>query len=199
MATMLANLRTPLLALVALASGCSVGTSLGSGQGSSSSTTPTTSGPAAAGPTYVVLPDLTGSTEAEARQRLADAGVTGNIYTRDNTGCEDKMEIEAGRVCGQQPKAGSRQSSRLAVTLLLARSTEHGGVGTPAEWVKMPDVVGMPVEEAKAVLEKAGFTRITVQQQVDADCKPDVVCKQNPAAGSKGQLSLPKTLFVGAP
>jgi beta-lactam-binding protein with PASTA domain len=109
------------------------------------------------------------------------------------------MEIEAGRVCGQQPRAGAQQSARLAVTLELARSTERGGVGTSSEWVKMPDVVGMPVDQATDVLEKAGFTKIVVQQRVDSECKPDVVCKQNPEPGSQGRLSLPKTLFVGAP
>lgn len=195
---MISHLRTSLIALVALAAGCSVGTGLGSNPGSTSSTTPTASG-AGADPAYVVLPDLTGLTEAEARQRLAEAGVTGNIYTRDNTGCEQKMEIAAGMVCGQQPRAGSRQSARLAVTLELARSTERGGAGTSTEWVKMPNVVGMTVEQATAVLKEAGFTEIRVQQRVDADCRPDVVCKQNPEAGSQGRLSLPKTLFVGAP
>ncbi len=193
------HLRTSLFALALLGAGCSVGTSLGSGQSSSSTTTPTSGGPAAAAPTHIVLPDLTGLTEAEARKRLADAGSTGSIYTRDNTGCERKMEIEAGRVCGQQPPAGSKQSSRLAVTLLIAQSTERGGEGTGQEWVKMPDVVGMPVDQATAVLEKAGFTKIKIQQRVDSACKPDVVCKQNPEPGSQGYLNLQKTLFVGAP
>ena len=192
--------------LAIFSAACAVGTGLGGSNGtppsnsstSTNSNTSSSGAPAAVAPTHVVLPDLTGLSEAAARARLAEVGVTGNIYTRDNTGCERNMEIGAGMVCGQSPRAGARQGSRLAVTLELARSTERGGEGSSA-WVKMPDVVGMPIAEATAVLEKAGFAKIQVQQRVDADCKPDVVCGQSPEPGSQGQLKAQKMLFVGAP
>jgi beta-lactam-binding protein with PASTA domain len=192
-------MKNTLAILAILAGGCSIGTSLGSGQGSSTTPASTGAGSAAAEPTYVVLPDLTGLGEADARARLASAGVTGTIYVEDDARCTGKSAFAEGQVCAQHPRAGARQSSRLAVTLSITGSSERGGQpGTSSEWVKMPDVVGMTVEQATAVLEQAGFTKIQVQPE-PADCAPNIVCKQNPPAGSRARLHMLKTLFIALP
>jgi hypothetical protein len=195
----------PVLALALAASGCSL--AVGS-KHSATATPPTPAGtgtpadpaagdrgPAAAAPEYVAMPDLTGMTEAEARKALADLGLTGNVYIQDNTGCERKMTIEAGKVCGQKPAPGARQSTRLAVTLDLAASTQHGGEGS-AEWIAMPNVMGMSPEQATETLKQAGFAQIRVEASSKCD-QPDVVCDQSVKPGERGVLRLLKVLYVG--
>ncbi len=199
------QLLAPILALALAASGCSFAVG---GKGSatpnaqpttpaaaSTSTDSTTSGPAAATPQYVAMPDLTGMTEAEARAKLTELGLTGNVYTRDNTGCELKMTIEAGKVCGQKPAPGARQSSRVAIQLDLAASTQHGGDGS-TEWIAMPSVIGMSPEQATEALKQAGFTKIKVEASSKCS-EPDVVCDQSVRPGDRGVLHLLKVLYVG--
>ena len=199
---------TTVLALALASAGCSFavggkGSATPAGQPTAPAATTTTDsttsgnrGPAAAAPQYVTMPDLTGMTEAEARKTLTDLGLTGNVYTRDNTGCERKMTIEAGKVCGQKPAAGARQSTRLAVTLDLAASTEHGNQGSSTEWIAMPNVIGMSPDQATDTLEQAGFTKIKVEASSKCS-QPDVVCDQSVRPGERGTLHLLKVLYVG--
>lgn len=116
-----------------------------------------------------VVPDVVGKTEAQATDALKIAGyqvAAARAYS--DTVAKDV-------VAGQAPLAGSVTQPGITVGILVSDGPRPG-----IEFVTVPDVSGMSLEEATASLEKAGlkvtssefFTELAPQGEVFAQLPP---------------------------
>jgi beta-lactam-binding protein with PASTA domain len=181
------------------------GTSSGGGGGTSSGGDDRVSG-ASTGHT-VTVPDVFNLTRPQAEAALRSAGITGNIELDTNHGScgsvVDGKVVELGHVCRQAPAAGQQTSSTLFVTLMLQEENPwHGELGGGRSWYLLPDVVGLPLDQAFAKLKAAGFPSMDVFHVYyvqRADCKPGIVCEMVPRALERADNSSDKNLTVGQP
>lgn len=95
-------------------------------------------------PERVSVPNVRGLDIAVARSRLAEAGLL--LETGDR---RFSSTVPAGGVIGQDPGPGATVARRSVVTVVLSAGSEE---------FLMPDVIGMPVEEARRGLEERGLT-----------------------------------------
>uniref|UniRef100_UPI0024551580 PASTA domain-containing protein n=1 Tax=Nocardia cyriacigeorgica TaxID=135487 RepID=UPI0024551580 len=124
----------------------------------------------------VTLPDLRGKTTEEAQQMLTDLGITvsGNRPQFDRS-------VAAGDVVGTDPAAGTTVESGSSVVLLVSDA------------VKMPEVLGKSVAEARDVLEGLG---LTVQVRQLAPLDSSVVVSQTPAMNANVQAGATVTIVA---
>ncbi|MBE7447714.1 MAG: PASTA domain-containing protein [Kofleriaceae bacterium] len=141
------------------------------------------------------VPDLTGKTEAEAEAALRAAGFTGATLEimPDRFLCEyddDAKMVAQGQICNQDPQAGARRlETRAPIKVVIERDTfEAGGAGTTSEWRRMPQVVGLPVEAAQALLAEKGFGPDEFIVEDGHTCAAGTVCETRPEAGKRKQL-----------
>ncbi|MGW2143801.1 protein kinase domain-containing protein [Nonomuraea bangladeshensis] len=118
------------------------------------------------GPKRVVVPNVTGMTGNDARAALAKEGLTpGSVKRLPNTEVERDKVIRSSPQVGEKVKEGARVDIFVSAGLL------------------MPDVGGMPKDEAAAYLGQQGF-QVQVQE-VDDDAEPCTVIAQVPKAKSE--------------
>jgi len=103
----------------------------------------------AVGPGQVVVPELTGASQAEARDALVSAGLTFAGTTE-----EDDPLAERGLVLRSDPKSGATVEEGADVTLVLA-----SGQNT------VPGVIGTAQPEAIQAVQEAGFDVTTENQE----------------------------------
>ncbi len=111
-----------------------------------------------AAPVMVTVPDLTGMTQEEAEKALKDAqlkAVPGKPAYSDS--------VDPGKVCEQSVKAGTQvqENSQVIFSISLGKET-----------VKVPDVTGMTLDDARAALNKVGLgtdTTTSYSDKVDKD------------------------------
>jgi beta-lactam-binding protein with PASTA domain len=151
----------------------------------------------------IVIPDLFRMTKADAETALKRAGFEGTIDWDDQL-CGSVVEgqiIETGQVCRQHPPAGREQPSRLPITILVQpEDPRHGRVGQFGEWHLMPNVVGMPLDKAKAAMRAAGFTeeRTHIDARAEPGCQPNRVCRTYPEGLTRAGQSSDRYLIIGA-
>lgn len=104
-------------------------------------------------PKLVVVPELVGLDELDALERLKEAGlVRGERSTVSN-------DESAGRVIEQVPESGAEVERGSAVAIVVGISTE----------IRMPHLVGVPVDIAREELTKIPHAAIEIEQQPDPD------------------------------
>ena len=123
------------------------------------------------GPDTVAVPNAVGLAEAEARDRLVDAG-----FEVDST--EVFSEREAGTVATQTPRAGAEAERGSTVTIEVSQGT---GL------VEVPNVVGLTRGQAEAELSNARLEANVIE--VPSDEPVGVVVAQNPVGGQAQQGS----------
>lgn len=126
----------------------------------------------------IAVPALRGSTEAEARQALAAAGLGAMAVTR-----LPHPDVPEGEVVAQSPLPGQQ---------LRAGSPIRVAVSSGVARVLVPDVVGFHVDRARGLLERLGFT----VQRIDMESAEPAgrVLTVEPGAGSR--LALPAEVAV---
>ena len=124
--------------------------------------------PATPDPATVRVPDLVGSTSADARSRLRAAGLR---WTQRPV----ESPRPAGEVISQSPRAGATLREGARVTL---------GVSTGPPAVELPDVVGMDEASAIRELETAGFVVRVVDELTFEPADDGIVVAQSPSAGT---------------
>lgn len=125
------------------------------------------------------VPDVKGMTQQVATEALKAAGFTvGSVLTEDGGGLKQGLVTRSDPA---YPKAASR-GQQVAIYL-------SSGV------IKVPDVVGKTLTEAKTLLNTAGITSINIVLTPVADSAPDTVLSQDIKAG---QIDAPRpiTLYV---
>ncbi|MEU9118581.1 Stk1 family PASTA domain-containing Ser/Thr kinase [Streptomyces sp. NPDC048506] len=127
------------------------------------------------------VPNLTGKGLAEAKQ----FGVNGGFKVALG-GRKPCSNAKKGQITDQEPAPPAEIGKGETVTVTLCSG---------AVKVTVPDVQGIPYEDAKKELNDKGFTN--VQQKVEvSDRTPGVVTKQNPDAQSKATKDAQITLTV---
>lgn len=114
----------------------------------------------------VTVPDVTGLSAGDATDTLAAQGF--------EVAREDKSDkkVETGAVIRTQPDAGKGAEQGSTVTIVVSK----GEKGT------VPDVVGLPVEDAQALLDEAGYTSVV---RGFGELFDEGVKETEPAAGEK--------------
>ncbi len=123
------------------------------------------------------VPEVVGKTQAEAEALIAEEGLE-NV-TFDFQRSDEAADV----VLSVAPAAGSNVLSSTAVTVVVAQP------------YTVPDVVGKAQEEAKAVVEQAGFVA-AVTRVNDEEAEEGTVLSIDPAAGEKRTSGTTVTLSV---
>ncbi|MFB4196854.1 Stk1 family PASTA domain-containing Ser/Thr kinase [Streptomyces carpaticus] len=130
---------------------------------------------------FVRTPGVYGVPQAEAEATLRDAGL-------DVTVTEAYHEtVEAGHVISTDPARGDRVRKNATVTLTVSQ-------GPPVATV--PNLRGIPLEEAKAQLERAGLTPGEESHEFSAEVPRGSVLSTDPAAGTEKRPDAAVALVV---
>ena len=134
------------------------------------------------GPAEIVtLPNVVGLTESEARAQLANFTIT--IQRAPDP------RIPKDRVASQLPLATVQVNKGSAVTLTLSDG--------PGDAIVPIDIIGKPLEEARAILASAGL-RVSKTVAVASEEQPGIVLKVSPDAGSTVEAGSGVTLEIAS-
>lgn len=120
------------------------------------------------GPSTVVIPELSGKTEPEARDTLRQLGLQGGT-----TNVANSASVPAGRVLSTTPAIGASVPPGTTVDLVLSTGN-----------VTVPDLVGAPLENAQIMLaDPTVQLTFTVNEVENASVEPGIVTGQSVPAG----------------
>jgi serine/threonine-protein kinase len=129
------------------------------------------------GPKPVDVPDLQGDGADHAVATLEDLGLGASV-SKDYSD-----SVPAGQVISQDPGAGTTVGQGSTVSLVVSRGPQL---------FEVPDVTGMPADQAQKTLEQAGF-KVSVKS---LPFGPGVVRQQRPGAGDKQPHGTTVTVYV---
>ncbi len=133
------------------------------------------------GPEMANVPDVKDKSRTEATDILERAGfkveLTEDAYDKD---------IEAGKVCKQDPEGGTKAPKDSTVKITISKGKESGQV---------PDVVNYSEADARAALEGAGFS-VKVNREYSDRVDQGFVMSQNPGGGQKADKGSTVTITV---
>jgi beta-lactam-binding protein with PASTA domain len=135
------------------------------------------------GPEQVEVPDVVGETEDNARSAIEAAGLRVGEVTDKETVDEDP-----GTVLEQSPASGKTVAKGSAVTLTVAKAPPD---------VTVPDVVDQTEDEARRVLEDAGFEVRVRDETVTEPADDGIVLDQAPAGLEKRPKGSRVRIVVG--
>jgi eukaryotic-like serine/threonine-protein kinase len=138
------------------------------------------------GPQQVKVPEVTGSTQAEAKAALTAVGLKVGAVTQQQQQAAGGQP--AGTVLSQSPQAGTQLQTGEAVDLVVAQAPREA---------KVPEVVGQNETQAAATLGRAGFNPKAVSRAVSKPAQVGVVLKQSPAGGHTAPNGATVTIAVG--
>jgi membrane peptidoglycan carboxypeptidase len=138
--------------------------------------------PAPPAPPTGTVPDVVGLKTEKAQNKIAAADFTPKVEVVDDP-------APKGTVIAQTPEGGTGAQLGSLVTLQVS-----SGV---APIVKVPRVIGLSEDDARAALEEAGFLVEVVQVETDDPDKIGVVVQQTPGGGVKAEAGTTVTLKVG--
>ncbi|MEU0161939.1 Stk1 family PASTA domain-containing Ser/Thr kinase [Streptomyces sp. NPDC006261] len=122
------------------------------------------------GPEIVRVPDVAGSSLADARRSLKKVGLAPGMVTR-----EFSEDVARGDVIRTDPRAGTDRNPDTAVALVVSK-------GSP---VDVPDVTGLSVEDATAELAEEGLKVEVVPGRVHSSEVDGDIAQQSPGAGTE--------------
>jgi tRNA A-37 threonylcarbamoyl transferase component Bud32 len=118
----------------------------------------------------VEVPSARGLTQEQARPKLGASGFKADVRLRESSAAE------AGKVLGQSPAAGERAGEGSTVVL---------NVGDGPSTLKVPEVVGLSVSEAKGALGEVGLN-LGEQRMVPSDTAAEgIIVDQDHRAGTE--------------
>ncbi len=118
----------------------------------------------------VEVPSARGLTQEQARPKLGASGFKADVRLRESSAAE------AGKVLGQSPAAGERAGEGSTVVL---------NVGDGPSTLKVPEVVGLSVSDAKGALGEVGLN-LGEQRMVPSDTAAEgIIVDQDHRAGTE--------------
>ena len=135
-----------------------------------------------AGARAAEVPPVLGASEQQARALLETAGFEVGSVTRRTT-----IDVARGAVAAATPAPGTRVPLPSRVELVVSN-------GPPRATV--PDVVGRPIEEARRLLQQAGFETGQVAPDPAAVDLPNTVTTQSLPAGASAAVGTAVNLGV---
>jgi beta-lactam-binding protein with PASTA domain/predicted Ser/Thr protein kinase len=134
--------------------------------------------------TGVVIPDVTGESQGQAKSDLHNAGFD-NISTSTRT----TSSAASGTVLSESPAGGTHAlPSSTTVQLVIAQAPPRATV---------PTVTGQSASSATSQLQGAGFTVLRRVRTVSDPSKNGTVLKQNPPGGTRLKKGSTVTIVVG--
>ncbi len=98
----------------------------------------------------------------------------------------------AGTILEQSPQANVEISGPTLLTFVVSRGPERARV-------KVPDLVGLPIQEAALLIEKSGIAFQFTMRPSEGRERPGTIVAQLPAPGTLEDQSTPVSLVFGAP
>ena len=166
------------------AKGSVVTISISRGPGTTTGATTTTAPTTTQAPTGRAIPNVVGLPQRDALARLQSAGFRVSSYPASST-------RHRGTVVSQRPPGGTRAAPNSVVRIDVSLGSGPRPLRT------IPDVTGMPEQEAKQRLVEVGFTVRSVLQAVSDSAQVGVVLAQRPAAGGQASAGSQIILTVG--
>lgn len=120
---------------------------------------------------FTHVPSVLGQSEQAAKGRLSDAGLELKGVERAYSDTVDR-----GKVINSDPKSAARIRGNGSVTLVVSRGPEI---------VKVPDVEGIALAEAKRKLTKAGLVPGMTTREFSEDAEAGEVVRTDPEAGAE--------------
>lgn len=132
------------------------------------------------GPPPVEVPDVVGMTLEEAEAELADARLRSDVRR------EASEEVPEGEVMEQDPGAGEEAEVRSVVVLTVSSGPES---------VVVPDVIGLPEEDAVAAVQDAGL-RVAISRGPSEEFEEGIVAATDPGPGAEVESGSTVTILV---
>jgi eukaryotic-like serine/threonine-protein kinase len=126
----------------------------------------------------VEIPSVVGQTRDSAVAELTQSGLDAQVV-------EVNSEKEAGTVTSQSPKAG---------TVVIEDTRVQIRVSTGPRPVSVPNVIGLPFDQASSELQSAGFS--VNRADVASDLAKGIVVDQDPNGGAESSKGSTVTLSV---
>ncbi|MFJ3188143.1 Stk1 family PASTA domain-containing Ser/Thr kinase [Streptomyces halstedii] len=136
---------------------------------------------------FTQVPSLLGQTEKAAQERLTDAGLGLKGVERAYSDT-----VERGTVISSDPASGERIRGNGSVKLVISRGPEV---------LKVPDVEGLPLPDARRQLKEAGFEQGMVTREFSEEVARGEVVRTDPPVGTERHAGSGVALVVskGAP
>ncbi|OCC08301.1 Stk1 family PASTA domain-containing Ser/Thr kinase [Streptomyces sp. PTY087I2] len=122
------------------------------------------------GPEIVRVPDVAGSSLADARRSLKKVGLVPGMVTR-----EFSEDVARGEVIRTDPRAGADRNPDTAVALVVSK-------GAP---IDVPDVTGLSAEDATAELAAEGLKAEVLPGRIHSPEAEGDVAEQSPGGGTE--------------
>ncbi|MFE3120830.1 Stk1 family PASTA domain-containing Ser/Thr kinase [Streptomyces niveus] len=119
---------------------------------------------------FTRVPSLLGQTEQVAKKRLTDAGLDAKV------GHDFSNTFERGTVMRTDPEPRSRIRGNGSVTLVISRGPEI---------VRVPDLTGKSLADAKDALKKAGLAPGVITRSFDEETAQGGIIRTQPKAGTE--------------
>lgn len=134
------------------------------------------------GPGTATVPQVEGETLEVAIDRLESAGF------RTESRRQSSEDVASGQVIETSPSGGSVAQLNQVVTIVVSNGRRK---------VELPDVVGQPLDAARATLGELGLTTKVVEEET-AEREAGTVLSTNPTAGTTVRAGDTVTLTVAA-
>ncbi len=131
----------------------------------------------------IVMPDVTGSLEAEAFAELLDLGL------RPVPAREASDTVEEGRVIRTDPAGGDTVDPGATVVVVVSAGSEE---------FTAPPLVGLTRDAAEQLIEAQGLVLGQVTLEPDSDEPPGTVIAMSPAPGTRVPAGTPIDLVVSS-
>ena len=126
----------------------------------------------------VTIPSVVGQTAEDAVAELTRAGLVAQVV-------EVNSDRDEGTVTAQSPSAG---------TVVVEGTQVRINVSKGPRPVNVPNVVGLPYDQAASELQRAGFVVSRIDE--DSDQAAGIVTRQTPSGGSEGSRGSTVTVSV---
>jgi eukaryotic-like serine/threonine-protein kinase len=126
----------------------------------------------------VTIPSVVGQTSEDAVAELTRAGLVAQVV-------EINSDREEGTVTAQSPGAG---------TVVVEGTRVRINVSKGPRPVNVPNVVGLPYDQAASELQRAGFDVSRIEEE--SDQAAGIVTRQTPSGGSESSRGSTVTVYV---
>jgi len=126
----------------------------------------------------VTIPSVVGQTVEDAVAELTRAGLNAQVV-------EVNSDKDVGTVTGQSPASGITVVEGTQVRINVSQGPKP---------VSVPNVVGLPYDQAASELQRAGFNVSRIDE--DSDQAAGIVTRQTPSGGSEGSKGSTVTVTV---
>lgn len=134
----------------------------------------------------IAVPNVEGLTAEMAQQTLSNNGL--NVYRVAQVPSDT---VEEGKVIGTKPRVSTVVSSTEEIVIYVS----SGASTTVIQSMPVPDIKGLNKNDAKAFLNKYGFTNVTFKSEY-SDAKEGVAISQEPVAGLTAKVTDTITVVI---